>query len=540
MIRPIFKIFVAVIALLLPDIALAQADTAAGRFVLAIGAVQIQRGKTTLQARSGVQVRSGDTIRTAVRSNAQLWLSDGTMIAIREQSEFRLDSYRYEKGNNASKSSSISSIVKGGARMVTGAIGKSNPRNVKVATRVALIGIRGTGFDLVDCIDQCLDDGKQAQTGVYGSVFEGAIEVENENGTNSLLQGKVFYVASKLVAPILLDRQPSFLADPVNMMGSGESTAGVEPPDAPASIPPATAGGEAVRIERLNPAPPPPPEQADALAIPAKRFTGLNQGNQTSIDTNDPSVILSLMSAEYNPATSERNVKNLLSSVSLKLDAGNITRITYPRLPNFPGYAIAGYSARLVEGGSDSGVIAWGRWADGSMLIGAWSGSSATPVAINIEKNQGFHWLVGDVTRSMPTQGSYRFNLLGATTPTETRANASGGWSVTGGSFTADLTNARITGNMELFVTRSDGYGYLGVDIAGSIANGLQGRPSDLSLAATKLTGSIPLCTATCNGIGNLSFFGNAANQPASHAGITYDLNTGQGYFVQGIAIFGR
>lgn len=520
----------------------AQAQTAppaAGRFVLAVGAVQVQRGGQVLQARSGLPIRSGDVIRTAPASSAQLWFTDGSMLALRERTEFRLDSYRYVPGGTGS--SQVNSIVKGGARMLTGAIGKANPASVKVNTRVALIGIRGTGFDLVDCTGQCIDNDQTATEGLYGTVFEGAISLTNENGEDSVLNGKTFYVATSAAPVVLLDRQPTFLAEPVALIGAGEPTSDVPPPDVPVeapaipeeSKPPAVASpNQLVQVQM------PPPEQADALSVPAVTFSSTTQGSGVTLPSNSPAA-LSLMSAEYNPVTGERNVANLLSPVRVTQSAGQVVAVTYPRVPSFPGYAINGYTARLMEGGSDAGVVSWGRWADGSLLLGGWSGSAGSLQPLTLEKDQGFHWIVGQATTIAVPKGVYTFALIGATAPTETRTGALGGWAVTRGSLTADLNAAVISGSMELFASRSDGYGYFNLAMSGSLAGGtLDAIP--LGIAVDKLTGSINMCTATCEGLGRLTFFGNDPAKPASHAGVTYDFNTGQGFLVQGGAVFGR
>jgi len=533
------KLFCAALALLLllPTIEMAQAQPAppaAGRFVLAVGAVQVQRGGEVIQARTGTPIRSGDVIRTAPASSAQLWFSDGSMLAIRERSEFRVDSYRFVKGGNGS--SQVNSLVKGGARMLTGAIGKANPSSVKVNTRVALIGIRGTGFDLIDCTGQCIEDGQTANEGLYGTVFEGAISMTNENGTDAVLDGKSFYVATSNAPVIVLDRQPSFLAEPVALIGAGEPTSDIPPPDVPAEMP-------ANIEENTTPAAPsaqvvmPPPEQADALTVPVVTFSSATQGNGVNLASSSTAT-LSLMSAEYNPVTGERNVQNFLSGVRVST-SDQVVAITYPRVPSFPGYAINGYSARLMEGGSDAAVVSWGRWADGSLLIGGWSGVTGNVQPLTLKKNQGFHWIVGEATTVSVPNGVYTFALIGATAPTETRTDALGGWNVTRGSITADLNAALISGSMELFTSRSDGYGYFDLNLSGRLADGTRGA-IPLGIEVDKLTGSINLCTATCGGIGLLTFFGNDLSKPASHAGVTYDFNTGQGYLVQGAAVFAR
>lgn len=533
------KLFRALLAILLmlPTIGTAVAQTAppsAGRFVLAVGAVQVQRGGQVIQARTGTPIRSGDVIRTAPASTAQLWFSDGSMLAIRERSEFRVDSYRFVQGGTGS--SQVNSIVKGGARMLTGAIGRANPDSVRVNTRVALIGIRGTGFDLIDCADQCIEDDKTASEGLYGTVFEGAIVMTNENGTEAVLDGKSFYVATRSAPVVILDRQPSFLAEPVALIGAGEPTSDIPPPDVPAKLPANIKEDTApvmvyVKVEM------PPPEQADALSVPSVTFSSTTQGSGVKLASNS-SEVLSLISAEYNPVTSERNVENLLSGVRITSN-DQVVAITYPRVPSFPGYAINGYTARLMEGGSDAAVVSWGRWADGSLLLGGWSGVTGNVQPLTLEKNQGFHWIVGDATTINIPTGVYTFALIGATAPTETRTGALGGWNVTRGSLTADLNAALLNGSMELFTSRNDGYGFFDMKLSGSLAGGAKGA-IPLDIQVSKLTGSIDLCAATCGGVGRLTFFGNDQAKPASHAGVTYDFNTGRGFLVQGAAVFGR
>lgn len=526
--------------LTLPTLAQAQQPPAAGRVVLAVGAVQIQRGREVLQARTGVPVRSGDTIVTAPASSAQVWLTDGSMVAVRERSQFRLDSYRYDpKGNGSNQ---VTSIVKGGARMVTGAIGKANPAAVKVNTRVALIGIRGTGFDMVDCMDQCIDGQATADSGLYGTVFEGRISVTNESGGMAVLTGKTFYVATKDSPVMMLDRQPTFLAEPVDLMAGGEPTSDIASPDVAVSVPDVPVSSQlppAETPQTVSPILAPPPQQVDAFVAPATVASTAKQGNGIALNSSANAGV-SLLSAEYEPTTGRRNIVNYLAAVMVAETGGAVTGITYPRDPLFPGYVIGGYSAKLMEGGFDSGVVGWGRWADGTLLIGAWSGTPADPKPISLEKNQGFHWIVGEQTRIAVPNDIYRFNLIGATTPTETRSSAPGGWSVTKGELTVNLSAATLAGTMELFVTRLDGYGYFGLDIAGSLAGGINSRPVPLQIEVNKMTGSIDLCTAICAGTGQLSFFGNDPAKPASHAGMTYEFNTGQGYVVQAAAIFGR
>ena len=526
------------LAISAPAIVHAQANQAAGKIVLAAGAVQLVRGGSPVQAKMGMEVRPGDTIRTAPRSSAQLWLRDGGMISVREKSEFKLDSFNYKAGAPAGGMSQVSSVVKGGARFLTGAVGKANPKAVQVNTRVATIGIRGTGYDLIDCVDQCFEEnGNLAKSGLYGSVYEGSISVTNEAGETSVLTTESFFLAERQASLIKLPAQPTFLSEPTPAEGSGKSTSEVAAVDLPVDAPSTeTAQTNRAADEKIASIPMPPPQQADSLTTPAESFSQVSLGNGVPVAT--PPGGLTFLSAEYNPLTGEQNIENVAPGLLVQYSDGKVSSITAPLFPSFPGYVIRGYSATFKEGGADAGVIAWGRWADGTALIGAWSGTTESPSPIPLTADQGFHWIVGEAATSLPGPGIYDFKLIGATTPTETRVDAKGGWIVTGGNLTADIANARLSGSMTLYLAREDGYGYFDLNFASTAALAA-GKATPISTSVLRANGSAPICTAVCEGIGRILLMGNAPEKPASHAGMTYNFNTGD-YLVMGAAAFGR
>ena len=539
---------VSLLSLIIAASAPVSAHTAsgAGRFVLATGAVQLVRGTSVIPARTGLEIRAGDIVRTAPNSSAQLWLKDGGVIAVRERSEFRLDSYNYNKDGAKANQTQVATLVKGGARILTGAIAKSNPGGIQVNTRVATIGIRGTGFDLIDCIDQCIEtDGNMAKDGLYGAVYEGAVIISNDRGRDDLLKSEIFYVATREAPVLRLPSQPSFLAEPPAVEGTGKSTEGTEPPNVAADLPAEDSSmAQSVQADSLQNVRLAPPEQADALATPTTTYNKGGLGNNEGLSSGS-NLYLALQSAEYNPVTGQRNISNFIGTntaftgpLAVTFVGGEEVAITLPRIPSFPGYVINGYTGHSEEGGSDQGVIAWGRWADGSMLIGNWSYTGNTPQAITLTPEQGLHWIVGDLAQSLPASGVYEFNLIAATTPTETRTNAQLGWNVTGGSLTADLLAGTIDGQMTLFLSRTEGYGYFDMHFA-STSPVVAGGAINMDIAVDRMTGSANICTITCAGLGTMAFYGNDAAKPASHAGLTYDFNTGA-YFVQGAAVFGR
>src|SRR5213596_724283 len=112
---------VLLILLSAPGLALAQA----GRFLLAVGDVAVARGQAEIRAATGTPVQSGDTIRLGPASNAQIRMTDESIVGLRPGTVFRIDAYEY---SGQAEPRSIFSLLKGGLRTVTGAIGRLHNR----------------------------------------------------------------------------------------------------------------------------------------------------------------------------------------------------------------------------------------------------------------------------------------------------------------------------------------------------------------------------------------------------------------------------
>ncbi|HXL74477.1 MAG TPA: iron dicitrate transport regulator FecR, partial [Burkholderiales bacterium] len=74
--RPLIILLVLLSA---PGLALAQA----GRFLLAVGDVVVARGQAEIRAATGTPVQSGDTIRVGPASNAQIRMTDESIVGLR-------------------------------------------------------------------------------------------------------------------------------------------------------------------------------------------------------------------------------------------------------------------------------------------------------------------------------------------------------------------------------------------------------------------------------------------------------------------------
>jgi hypothetical protein len=99
----------------------------------------------------GDVVQEGDTVSTTERGFAVVTLADGTRFTMRPASTFTVERFEQAPGAEAM----LLRLLKGGVRVVTGLVGKANPKSVEVRTPTATIGIRGTSFDARVCAADC-------------------------------------------------------------------------------------------------------------------------------------------------------------------------------------------------------------------------------------------------------------------------------------------------------------------------------------------------------------------------------------------------
>lgn len=115
------------------------------------GSVTLQRGGQPVPVALGTAVQVGDRIATGADGGVGLTMADDTLVTVGPAStlvvsDFRFDSTTHEGGF-------IARLVKGTLHLVTGLIAKTQPQNVKVETRNAVMGVRGTEF-IVDAREE--------------------------------------------------------------------------------------------------------------------------------------------------------------------------------------------------------------------------------------------------------------------------------------------------------------------------------------------------------------------------------------------------
>ena len=154
----------------------------AGQVIIASGdvyALTPQGVQRPLQRRSPFYV--GETIRTVAASTVQLRFTDGALMSLHEDSELKVDDYRFQnKGGEGDRS--VSTLIKGGLRTITGVIGKQDAAAYRVSTPVATIGVRGTHYEAV----------MESPDSLVLAAWQGGIQVRNDRGELDLGVGGNF------------------------------------------------------------------------------------------------------------------------------------------------------------------------------------------------------------------------------------------------------------------------------------------------------------------------------------------------------------
>jgi hypothetical protein len=421
----------------------------AGRVLVAVGDVSAIRAGKSIPLKFGSEVNAGDTLRTGPTSNAQVRLTDGGIIALRPQSEFRLDDYHFP-GQDDGSEKGFFSLLKGGFRTVTGLIGKRDKSLYKVTTPVASIGIRGTNYNLVLCQQDCSNaDGSKAKDGLYGAVADGKIAVSNEGGSKDFANDEFFYVATTQTMPQSLVSPPDFLADKLEGQVRNENKKGKEDTQ---------------------------------VAQAALNFDGRTSipeaSNFTSLETNAPYVVSENTNASGGSAVISTSSPQYSFTVAYgplngSYSLGDVDNTTYWKVvpaafgpgstnfwsaTSFNGYAITSYDTGTFTGtagtsyadpggSAAAGNMYWGRWLDGSVNSTGYHG-----LLSGFSLQSGVHYIFGDATSSdvvAGMSGAVTYTYIGGTHATDQLGNVG---SLVSGTVGVDFTARNATPNFSYSV----------------------------------------------------------------------------------------
>ena len=166
----------------------APAFAAAGRIQFVAGEAKILNDKQIERgAKKGEVVDQGDTIVTSSTGSVQVVLEDGGLLAVRPDTQLRIDAYVYSGKPDDKNNKSFFSLAKGAFRSITGVIGQTNKQAYRVSTPSATMGIRGTDHE--PAVVLVLAPGESPETslqaaapGTYDRVNSGKTFIQNADG----------------------------------------------------------------------------------------------------------------------------------------------------------------------------------------------------------------------------------------------------------------------------------------------------------------------------------------------------------------------
>jgi hypothetical protein len=393
---------------------LAQAKS--GEFTFVVGDVNLVKagGQRSKPAR-GTQVDAGDRVITGADGMVQMTMVDNARLSLRPKTEFVIEQY----GKTAQGGESgILNLVKGTLRTFTGAIAQTHREHFVMKTRVATVGIRGSGNILYAC------DGEECDASVTGgqpapgaltvnhtiegahavtNVFEGAVPglPAQQGGAQTVITGPGQTVLVMANQPPRYIPTPSFIADSATNM-----TGGLKPAEATTA---AAASSEETRNFAPGDAPALPPSQQTTVAslnttpaFPIVDATGNLGGDPAGLQD----VVIAGGSAFLGQAARSDVALSGAALRGYRSYAGTQSRVE----PSIAGGAPREASSMSIQGAN----ILFGRWENAA--LGFFGAGSETQLPGNVHwimAPSGFPTFLSDVLT-----GTATYALAGGTSPT--------------------------------------------------------------------------------------------------------------------------
>ena len=366
----------------------ARAATSVGKVIVSIGqviAVDADGKERALKRRS--KLFAGDTIKLAEKSRLQVRFIDNQLVALKQNTVFRIDEYEFNGKQDGSENAAMS-LLKGGMRSVTGAIGQLNKENYKVKTPVATLGVRGTIWHGQVC--QAGSCGSNVADGFYGAVSAGAVVISNQGGEQVFSQDQFFHVPSPVTAPTRITNPPAIVVE-------NEAPPQEEVPEAVQKVTEETVEESSETIETLV------NETTDTTtetlvttaAETTSTTTTFTSGTQTTQTTTAGTTTVSGSGTPLAGALAPTGAGVVVAGIVMPADAGGTSIVHDGGSDSFEIATINGVGNQLVsfaeydtncapctltvydtavvseQGGNGTLGVNWGRWSGtGSALVG--------------------------------------------------------------------------------------------------------------------------------------------------------------------------
>ncbi len=361
-----------------------QAHALAGVAQFTAGEVNVRQpdGRTLGLAKGG-SIDSGQAIVTGTDGRAQVKFTDGGMISLQPNTEFKIANYVDQ--NDPKQDRFLVDLLRGSMRAITGLIGKRNRDNYKLTTTTATIGIRGSGFKVGYNPDGSL--------GITSELDK--IEVCNQSGCIGLVAGESVKVVDSTTPPVRTSQQ-----------------AKVETPQTQKDV--------NVVVDKVN-------SEGKILVL----SDVVQPKEQTFTDIT----VLGVVTDSSNSAFNELGAGGGLTS-TFELQGNRLIKVNKPGAISTtwtPATGATITAGHIVGSVNDADFIGWGSWSATNKVVVNGGTTTTTPM-------QYFHYVAGRPTAAgqMPTTGTATYNFVGGTV---TRINGGG---TTVGTFTAANTNLNV------------------------------------------------------------------------------------------------
>src|SRR5687768_12031405 len=389
----------ACIAALAPYAALA----ASGEFTFVVGDVTLNKpGSAPTKPVRGTTVDPGDRIVTGANGMAQLTMVDQARLSLRPSTQFVIEAYPDRRDSDQG---GVLNLIKGTLRTFTGLIASSNRERFVMKTRVATVGIRGSGNILYACEDKECDESVSGVARVEGALtvnhtIDGshAISGTGTAGQGTLVTGpgQTVLVAANQ-APRYIPT-PRFIADLATNMTGAKDTA------------PPPAGGSSAETRNFSP--------SDTPVLPSsQQNVATNVGNSVltfpTIDAtgnlgSDPLGLRDVVISSGSPLFGQSLPGDVvLEGNSVRAYAGYPGSLVRPTV-------VGGAAQDFGSANAEGGVVTWGRWANASLSFFGGGGAVAVPGSIHwINAPSGYPAYLAEVLT-----GTVAYTLVGGTQPT--------------------------------------------------------------------------------------------------------------------------
>ncbi|MGA7595447.1 MAG: FecR family protein [Gallionella sp.] len=190
----------------------------AGNVIYSHGTVNAQsNGQSRLLAK-GDPVCVGETIVTAQTGMAQIRMVDDAMIAVRPDTQIKIEKYAF---NETDSDASLISLFKGASRFITGKLGKLHPQFDLIKTPNATIGVRGTDHEATVILP---GNSGGYQSGTYDKVLQGVTYIKTDRGEIDIHPNQVGLAADIAKLPTLLNAIPDFYKTDPSIRGRNEQS----------------------------------------------------------------------------------------------------------------------------------------------------------------------------------------------------------------------------------------------------------------------------------------------------------------------------